>query len=70
LEDGNSHADGSGILFAANAGYKFQFSSGFYMRTGGFLGASSGEITYSGTGNVWNDTTPFYGADFGLGFAF
>jgi len=68
--NGGNLADGSGIIFAANVGYKFQFSSGFYMRTGGFLGVSSGEISYSRTGNVWNGNTPFYGAEFSLGFAF
>jgi hypothetical protein len=70
LEDGNSFYDGSGVIFAAMAGYKFQFSSGFYMRTGGFLGVCTGESSYSRTGNVYNINTPFYGLELSIGIAF
>jgi hypothetical protein len=64
--------EGTGVVAAVNLGYKFQFSSGFYMRTGGALGTS---ITTSG---IWNGyegdsegTVVFFGMlDFTLGIAF
>ena len=38
--NGYGYYKGTGLIMAGGAGYKFQFSSGFYMRTGGILGIS------------------------------
>jgi hypothetical protein len=40
VSDGSNYYDGTGLLIATNPGYKFQFPSGLYMRTGAFLGIS------------------------------
>jgi hypothetical protein len=64
----DSHWEGSGVLFAANLGYKFQFGSGLYMRTGGYIGVSS----YSGSGTYGSEegSGAFFSAEFALGWAF
>ena len=67
---GSDHWEGTGIVTALNLGYKFQFSSGFYMRTGAALGAS---FTTSGKWNGYEDSDysdVFYLLDFSLGIAF
>jgi len=62
--------EGTGMLVAANFGYKFQYSSGFYMRAGAFLGAST-EFTSYWRGSEWpKETDVFFMAEFSLGFAF
>ncbi|MCL2131317.1 MAG: hypothetical protein FWH36_02495 [Lentimicrobiaceae bacterium] len=62
--------DENSIIVAANLGYKFQFSSGFYMRTGGFLGVYR-QITNYLNGNEYSlSTTPFGILELSFGFAF
>jgi len=72
--DGYGYFKGTGLIMAADIGYKFQFSSGFYMRTGGFLGISrnldakeySGLISWDFSGDVHF----FAMFDFSIGIAF
>ena len=73
--ESNRHWKGSGIAVGVNLGYKFQFASGFYLRTGGMLG---GSITTSGTYTAPDGISSedldydgvFYLLDFCLGFSF
>jgi len=53
----NSHWKGTGIVAALNIGYKFQFSSGLYMRPGAMLGASKT------TSSLWNGSESSLGSD-------
>jgi len=64
--------EGIGVIPAVNLGYKFQFSSGFYIRTGGYLGASVYiDGTWNGgvSGNV-GEVTFFGMLDLSFGFNF
>jgi hypothetical protein len=62
--------EGTTLNAGANLGYKFQFSSGFYMRTGIYLGVSS-DLTSYWNGSEWPlETSAFGMAEVSLGFAF
>jgi hypothetical protein len=73
---GNYYYEGTGLVVAANLGYKFQFSSGFYIRTGGALGTSlnldAKQYYYSHSNySDFSGNVHFFGMlDFSLGIAF
>ncbi len=70
----NYYGNESGIVFAANIGYKFQFQSGLYLRTGGYLGATvltvSDEYGPSSYTDYSGDSYVFGLLDLALGFRF
>ena len=67
----SDHWEGKGIVLAANLGYKFQFSSGLFLRLGAALGTSKTTSAY------WNGSESnklsfefFYIAELCFGIAF
>jgi len=60
------------LVIAANLGYKFQFASGFYMRTGGFLGMNKilSFVWTDGHPASYDDNTIFGMLEVSLGYTF
>ena len=64
------NAETNVLIAAANIGYKFMFSSGFYLRAGGYFGTYK-ELTNIRDGEKYSPSTdPFYFFELGFGFAF
>jgi hypothetical protein len=69
---GDGYNDCKDMVLAANMGYKFQFSSGFYMRAGVSLGLLH-EFSYVEDGKKVEDFSyneTYYTAEFCVGFSF
>ena len=69
--NGKDHWEGNGIFVAATLGYKFQYSSGFYIRAGGSLGISYDfTSSYLDGKDLSGEIGGYYAAEFCIGFAF
>ena len=63
------HFKGSGVIGGLNLGYKFQFSSGLYLRAGGIFGFNKDKYYEEG---VYHSAYSefYYSLDLGVGFNF
>jgi len=69
----DGYTDVSLNVFGGNVGYRFVFSSGLYLRTGGYFGLAFSENKWNpdyGSGDTNKYTTVFFLADVALGFSF
>ena len=70
--DENYYTDSQGVVFAGHLGYRFRWSSGFFLNLGGYLGAIfyTWKSSYRNYGRSDSEVLPFGMLEFSLGFNF